>query len=56
MSQLALSESFEYLCHVSTVIINIFTRYTGIDFRCQNLTSKDGPRAVRVNNNMLQNI
>ena len=49
MSWLSLSDLFEYLCSGSTVIINIFTLTVwGIDFRCQNLTSKVDPRAERV--------
>ena len=54
MSYLALSDSFEYLCYASTVIINIFYFYcVGIwesdVYRRQILTTKVYPRAVRVN-------
>ena len=50
MSYSALSASFEYLCYGSTTIINILINYSGrIDFRCQILTYKDGPRAERFN-------
>ena len=51
MSQLALSDSFEYLCHESTTIRKIFTltvRGSTLDYRRQILTTKVDPRAVRV--------
>ena len=51
MSQLYLSDLFEYLCYRSTAIINISINISysaGIDFRRQILTSKIDPRAVRV--------
>ena len=49
MSQLALSDSFEYLCYGSTAIINIFilTARESDVHRRQILTSKVDPRAVR---------
>ena len=51
MSSSALSDSFEYLCYGSAAIRNIFTRTVrGSDvYRRQILTTKVGPRAVRVN-------
>ena len=49
MSQLALSDSFEYLCYGSAIIRNIVYSYSaGIDFSRQNLTSVVDPRAVGV--------
>ena len=58
MYSLALSDSFEYLglCYLSTaIIINMFTLIVQgltLDVR-QILTTKVGPRAVRVNNKIL---
>ena len=53
MSQLTLSDSFDYLCYGSTININMFTltlRGSTLDIhRRQILTTKVGPRAVRVN-------
>ena len=57
MSQLALSAPFEYLCYVSIAIIIILFFQCGDRLwtsesdvcRRQILTSKDGPRAERVN-------
>ena len=57
MSQLDLSDSFEYLCYGSTAIINISYSYSaGIDFkstesdfyRRQILRTKVDPRTARV--------
>ena len=55
MSSLAFADSFEYLCYVSTAIINMFTltvRGSTLESdvcRRQILTPKVDPRAVRVN-------
>ena len=52
MSLLALSVSFEYLCYVSMIIINIFTLTvhgsTSDVYRRQILATKVDPRTVRV--------
>ena len=57
MSLLALSDSFEYLCYGSTVIINIFTASLSDIYGGKILVYKDslhaesdacGPRAKRV--------
>ena len=54
---LAFSDSFEYLCYGSTVIINYVYSYSaGIDFRRQNLTIRlieVNPRAVRVKHQII---
>ena len=62
MSYSALSDSFEYLCYVSTAIINIFlflqrrdrhqSSESDVDRR-QILTTEVGPCAVRVNSPIL---
>ena len=57
MSQLALFDSFEYICHLSTTIMNIYffqcgdRLYTSESdvYRRQILTYKDGPRTEGVN-------
>ena len=51
MFELALSDSFVYLCYGSTMIINICTLTVwGFDvYRREILTTKVDPRAVRVN-------
>ena len=56
MSRLALSDSFEYLCHWSMAIINILIlSVLGLPtsecdiYRCQILTHKDGPLPERIN-------
>ena len=53
MSQLALFDSFEYLCEESAVIVNILVlamRESTLDvvYRRQILTSKVDPRTVRI--------
>ena len=49
MSELALSDSFEYLCYGYTTIISIFTLTAESDvYGRQILTTKVDPRAVRV--------
>ena len=51
MAQLALSDSFEYLCYRSTVTINIFTFMvpgSTLDVRIWRLQTKVDPHAVKV--------
>ena len=64
MSQLALSDSFEYLCYGSAVIRNIFILtvrgltlvVTICVYRRQILTTKVYPRAVRIKRQNLTSI
>ena len=41
MSQLGLSDSFEYLCYESTAITNTLNLSAELDFRSLNLTKTD---------------
>ena len=48
MSQSSLSDSFEYLCYGSTIILYILTMTVrGSHFSRQNLTTKVDPRTIR---------